>query len=227
MPFLTISIPAYNEGESIKTLVEECTQVCKKLNLDFNILIIDDGSSDNTPIFIEELSTQYKNINIITHKKNLGFGITIKEVFQLPKSEWILFLSGDNQFPATNLFEMIKFIDNYDFILGYRTKRNDSIYRRVISFFYNIYISILGNKRIHDVSSIVLTKHSIIEKLNLKAASAFIHAEIYLKAKKNGAKIIEVPILHNKRKHGEASGGKIKIIIFTIFESIKYILGKL
>jgi glycosyltransferase involved in cell wall biosynthesis len=227
MPFLTFSIPAYNEEDNIRGLVEECIKVANSLKISFEILIIDDGSTDQTLNYAKALASDNQLINIQRHMINQGFGITIKEIFMLPKSEWIFFISGDNQFPAINLETMITYTSNYDFILGYRTSRSDNFYRKFLSACYNLWISLLGNQRIHDVSSIALVKATVIQNLNLKSESAFIHSELYLKAKKNGARIIEVPILHNERTFGEASGGKFKIILSTIFDSFKYLFGKL
>lgn len=228
MPKITFSIPAYNEGISIVNLVKDCLKVAEELAISYDIFIIDDGSIDQTSNHIQELKKQYPHlIRVYTHEINKGFGITIKEIFQLPETDWIFFISGDNQFPANNLKRMLPYITHYDFILGYRTDRNDTTYRRIVSYVYNLYISILSKKRVHDVSSIALVKSKIIKQLKLNSNSAFIHSEIYLKAKRSGAKIIEVPILHNERAFGEASGGKFKTIIFTIFESIKYVFGKL
>lgn len=228
MAFITYSIPCYNEGENIKHLCDDCIKVSEDLNLsDFEIYIIDDGSTDQTKTYIHQLIAKYPFIKLHEHKENLGFGPTIKEVFQHPKSKWIFFLSGDNQFPAKNLKRLIQYIDQYHFILGYRTERNDNLYRRFNSMIYNLYISILARKKVKDVNSIALVKSSAINQISLKSKSAFIHAEVYLKSTKNNISIIEVPILHNKRAYGEASGGKFKTIVFTIFESFKYIIGKL
>ncbi|MCB0511600.1 MAG: glycosyltransferase family 2 protein [Bacteroidetes bacterium] len=227
MQTFTFSIPAYNEGDSINTLVQECVTIGEYLNINYSILIINDGSTDQTSKNIDTLSSLNKQISVYTHEENQGFGTTIREVFQLPTSDWIFFLSGDNQFPASNLEIMIKHIDKYDFILGYRIDRKDPIHRKLYSFIYNQIISIIGRKRVHDVNSIALVKSSLVQKLDIQSKSAFIHAEIYLKALKKNANIIEVPIKHNERKHGEASGGKLKTILFTIFEIVNYLFKNL
>jgi glycosyltransferase involved in cell wall biosynthesis len=146
MPFLTFSIPAYNEEDNIRGLVEECIKVANSLKISFEILIIDDGSTDQTLNYAKALASDNQLINIQRHMINQGFGITIKEIFMLPKSEWIFFISGDNQFPAINLETMITYTSNYDFILGYRTSRSDNFYRKFLSACYNLWISLLGKK---------------------------------------------------------------------------------
>ena len=227
MKSITISIPAYNDIKTIKELVSESIKTLEDLKIDWNIFIVDDGSTDNSYYVLNDLSKRYNNIVIHTHKINYGFGQTIKEVFQVPQSEWVLFLSGDNQFPASNLKQLIKYTNKYDFILGYRLNREDNFYRILNSKVYNIIISILAKKRIYDVNSIALFKSEIVKDLVINSKSAFVHAEILLKVIKRNVKVTEVPILHNRRVFGDASGGKIKTILFTIFELIKFTFGKL
>lgn len=223
---LTISICAFNDQESIRTLVEEAIEVCQNLHIDPKILIIDDGSSDNTLNIINALADQYENITIHKHANNLGFGATIAEVYQLPKTEWVLFLPGDHQIPADNLHKLITHVQAYDFILGHRIIRQDSPFRRMNSSFYNYCISKIAGQKIKDVNSTALVRSGIVQPLQLTSTSGFIHAEILLESLKNKCRFIELPIEHKDRGFGEASGGKFKTIFFTIFEMIKYIFRR-
>lgn len=228
MTSITISIPAYNEAQNIGVLIEDVILEIRDIHeFAFQILVIDDGSYDDTPKILSSLSKKYPIIKIHTHKKNMGFGQTIKEVFQMPKSDWVLFISGDNQFPASNIPILIEYIQEFDFILGYRAVRIDNYLRRFISYFYNKVISVIVKREIKDTSSIALVKFDLLQSLSLNSKSGFIHAEILLKSLKKGCKFIEVPILHNERSYGEASGGKLKTILFTIFELFKYSIGRL
>lgn len=223
----TFSIPAYNEGPNILALVDECIKTANELQLNFEILIIDDGSTDETPKHIEALKKKYNFIKSHKHQQNMGFGATIGEVFLLPTTDWLLFISGDNQFPASNLHSMIKYTDKYDFILGYRAKRNDNIYRRINSRLYNLCISLIAGRKVIDVNSMVLVKTSYVNDLELNAKSGFIHAEVFLKAMKKNIRFIEIPITHSNRTYGEASGGRWKTIVNAFKETVKYTIGKL
>ena len=224
---LTISIPAYNDSLSLSKLVNECQAVCNQLNIPVQILIINDGSHDNTLKVISEFSLKYSNITAINHEKNLGFGETLKQVFMLPKTEWVLFLPGDNQFPAINLVKLVELTQGYDFIIGYRKLRKDNTRRKLSSVLYNLVISYLSGYNIRDVNSIVLFRTEIFNQISLKGTSAFVHAEFFMRAVKAGFRIRETEILHQKREFGFGSGGNIKVINATIKELFLYFAGKL
>ena len=222
---LTISIPAYNEEKNIVPLIHDIISTCDPLKIDYKIFVVNDGSTDDTENAIIKNFANNPNISIHRHETNLGFGQTIKDCFTIPDSEWIMNISGDNQFPAENIVRMTAYCETHDVILGYRTNRNDTLYRKLVSSFYNILVSILAKRKINDVSSILLVKKSLISTFQFKSKSGFIHTEIALAALKKSVAFTEVELLHQKRAHGKASGGKLKTIVYTFYEMLKYIIG--
>jgi len=191
------------------------------------MLIINDGSKDDTLAVAHELAGQYPNITVRTHEKNLGFGTTLNEVFTLPNSEWVLFLPGDNQFPVSNLELFLKIKDDYDFILGYRKNRQDSIRRKFYSIVYNWIISLVAGTLVRDVNSIVFYRSKIMKAVELKSKSAFVHAEFFIKTNRQRQRIRECEVTHKQREFGFGSGGNIKIILCTVAELFLYLLGKI
>ena len=225
MNWLTISIPAYNEEKNIIPLIYDIINICDLLAIDYSIFIINDGSTDDTEKKINKNFGNDSRISIYRHERNMGFGQTIKDCFTIPDSEWIMNISGDNQFPAENIRRMIPYCKIHDVILGYRTNRHDNKYRKITSLVYNLLISSLAKKKINDVSSILLVKKSLICDKHFKSISGFIHAEIAIEALKNSSSYTEVELIHRERKYGNASGGKLSTILYTIFEMLKYITG--
>lgn len=225
--FLTISIPAYNDSKSLMKLVHESQELCRRMNLDFDMLIINDGSQDDTLAVATELACQYKNITVRNHEKNAGFGTTLREVFTLPESEWVLFLPGDNQFPVANLELLLKLKDDYDYILGFRRNRKDSAGRKIYSVIYNKIISLVTRIPVKDVNSIVFFRSQILDSISLKSRSAFIHAEFFIKTVRQGFRVHETEVIHQEREFGFGSGGNIRVIAATIKELFLYIAGKI
>ncbi len=224
---LTISIPAYNDSQSLVKLVEETEVFCSNLNIPFNILIVNDGSADNTYHVAEELAGRFNNIQVIHHDRNLGFGETLKKVFMIPKTEWVLFLPGDNQFPIVNLEKFLSVNEQYDFIIGYRKDRKDQSYRSLYSWIYNHAVSLLSGYRVRDVNSIVFYRSKIFDCITLSGTSAFVHAEFFIRASRAGFCIAETEVLHQQREFGFGSGGNIKVIGATVRELFFYIAGKM
>lgn len=223
---LTISIPAYNDSRSLVKLVNESEALCRSLNIDFEILIVNDGSYDNTLKVAEDLAVKYGNIQVISHEKNLGFGETLKKVFMLPKTQWVLFLPGDNQFPVSNLLKFLEIKDNYDYILGYRKDRQDSNSRKLYSLFYNWLVCNLSGYQVKDVNSVVFYRSQILNKIQLKGKSAFVHAEFFISASREKFRIAEIEVLHQEREFGFGSGGNFRVMAGTIKELFLYIAKK-
>ena len=224
---LTISIPAYNDSQSLIKLVQESQDLCKKLNLPLEMLIINDGSYDDTLKVAQGLAAEYGNIQIIHHEKNLGFGESLKKVFMVPKTEWVLFLPGDNQFPVINLTRMLEIKNNYDYILGYRKERKDTAHRRLYSFLYNRLVSFLSGYEVRDVNSIVFYRSKIFDTIRLNGSSAFVHAEFFIRTSKSNFRMTEIEVLHQEREFGFGAGGNLNVIVKTIKELFLYIAGKI
>jgi dolichol-phosphate mannosyltransferase len=189
------------------------------------MLIINDGSKDDTLDTAKQLEQQYGNIRVVNHPQNVGFGGTLKEVFTLPESQWVLFLPGDNQFPASNIIALLQVKDNYDFILGKRRERMDSARRKFYSVFYNKLVSWASGIRVSDVNGIALFRRDILNNIKLQSKSAFIHAEIFIKVSRAGYRVLELEVTHKQREFGFGAGGNIKVILATIRELFLF-LGK-
>jgi len=224
--FLTVSIPAYNDEQSLPKLVEETERLLQEKKIDFDILIINDGSQDNTATVARLLAEKYDNIRVVNHKQNLGFGPTLKKVFTLPESEWVIFLPGDNQFPASNIELFLNESDRMDYILGRRRIRKDTALRILYAGFYNLLVSRLSGYAVDDVNGIVCFKKRILDTISLNSKTSFIHAELFLESKRKGFAVKEIDIIHHEREFGRGSGGKWSVIVPTVLELFTYIAKK-
>ena len=226
MAKISISIPAYNDSQTIESLANESLAALSAITDDYEVFIINDGSKDATSEVIRKLSRENPRIKIFEHQKNLGFGATIREVYTLPDSEWIFFIPGDAQIAPSEIIKLFPFKDKYQFILGYRKHRNDPWMRKINSWCYNTFISMIAGKMVRDVNSVGLLKRDALNGVSLNSASAFIHAEILLEIIRKGASFTEIEILHKPRSHGSGSGNKWRTIFSTMNDMLKYCLGR-
>lgn len=222
MPHLTISIPAYNDAESLPALVQEADDTARQLTPDYEILIIDDGSKDNTRQVARDLVAKFPRVRLEVHEVNLGFGPTIREAYLSPLSEWVIFIPGDGQVPPSELVKLYPFSSEYDFIIGYRRLRADPLFRKVTSRVYNRLITRMAGRQIHDVNGSALIRRRALDHVDLRCNTAFIHAELLLEALRNGARLKEVRIDHRPREYGIASGNKLSVILGTIKDALRY-----
>jgi glycosyltransferase involved in cell wall biosynthesis len=225
---LSILIPCYNVQETIEEVITEAFIVGKKNAQKIEIIALDDASSDSTLSILRGLQRKIPTLSVITHKHNKGYGNVIKTLYYQGNYAWLFSLPGDGQFSAKELLKLLPFSDHADMILGWRKYRHDSAKRRLQSNIYNRLLSVLFKISLHDVNTIRLVKKSLIRSIPLVSSSAFVDAELAIKAKQQGYRIHERAITHKKRQSKGATGGKIfKTIIPTIIDMVRFKLSAL
>lgn len=214
-------IPAYNDAGTIKQVIEEAAEVGKQVASSNEILVIDDGSTDNTREILYKLKKQNKQLKIFFHDQNEGYGKTIKELYYKGASEWLFSIPGDYQVGAKELYKLIPYIKNSDMNLGWRKERHDPFIRIFQSWLYNHLIQLLFGIRLHDVNSVRFMRRSMLQTLQLTSDSAYVDAELAIKAKEAGYHIREVPIGHRDRIGSSGGGGSLVTIVSTITEMLQ------
>ncbi len=214
LPSLSILIPAFNDEKTIGKVIGEA-----KAAKPSKIIIIDDGSTDTS----EEILKKFKGITLIMHPKNEGYGRTIKELYYSGNSDWLFTVPGDYQVGAKELLKLLPYTDSADMIIGWRKERKDPLSRLIQSAMYKSLLWILFGIQLHDVNSIRLIRRNMMDTIKLESNSAFVDAELAIKAIKAGLRILEVPISHRASvKTGRGGGGKWWTIVPTIWEMVKY-----
>jgi glycosyltransferase involved in cell wall biosynthesis len=221
---LSILIPCYNVETTVEQVIKNAYTTAKKVSNPLEIVIINDGSTDKTGKILSRLKKSLPCLRVITHSTNQGYGKTIKELYQTGKNEWLFSLPGDGQLTAEELLKLTPYIQKADFILGQRSHRRDPFVRRLQSKTYNWLLRVLFRLPIHDVNTIRLMKQSLIRHIQLHSDTAFVDAELAILAKRNGYRIIEIPVVHKKRQTKGATGGKIlHTIIPTIVDMFRFV----
>jgi len=136
------------------------------------------------------------------------------------QKEWIFSLPGDYQYDPNQLLKMAEGVGSYDFIIGLRVHRNDPWRRKFQSKVYNLMLRSLYGHRHKDVNSIKLFRRAILDVIELKSETAFVDAELCIRAEKAGFRVIEIPIEHLPRLSQGASGGKFSVIWQTFSDLV-------
>lgn len=222
MDSLTFIIPAYNDEGTIETVVKKTVDVGKKLHIPFDILVINDASSDSTGSILKKISKKYVNLHVITHTQNAGYGATIKELYQKARNTWLFSVPGDYQIEPGEISKLWPRRGGADMIVGWRRLRRDSRVRLRQSYIYNQLLRTFLGLPLHDVNSVRLMRTSLIKAVPLRSSSAFIDAELAIRSIRAGFRVTEIPILHRARAGSGASGGKLAVILPTILEMIGF-----
>lgn len=227
MKSLSFLIPAYNDGSTIATQVTDSHTMGKKLGIPFEIIVINDGSSDQTARILTKLAKRFRELRILTHVINKGYGATIKELYYAANKEWLFTIPGDYQVQAKELGKLLPHEGVADIILGWRTDRQDTGIRQHQSQIYNLIIPLLFHTETHDINSVRLMKSVLMKSITLQGTSAFTDAELIIKAKRLGYAVREIPIGHRIRHVGTGTGGggKLRVILPTIWEMLLFRFG--
>lgn len=215
---ISIVIPTYNNEKTIKFVLLEAVAVASILTDDYEILVIDDCSSDSTPRLVAEMGKSNSNIRLISHSENMGFGSTIKDLYRKATKDLIFSCPADGQVPPGQLFKMVPAIKDFDIVIGYRKKRMDSFNRKIQTSIYNSLIRRMYSLHVSDINSVKLFKRSVLDGMNLVSTSPFVEAEFCVKAVGKGCKIGEVIIEHLPRRFDKNHGGQPRVIIDTFFD---------
>jgi len=218
---VSLIIPAYNDETTVGRLLVDADRLLSEICPDYEIVVTNDGSKDSTLSVLREAALNNPHIRLINHPVNRGFGETIRELYLNGKKDWIFSLPGDYQYAPKELLTMAQGIKDNDLIIGLRVKRNDPPRRKFQSLIYNTMLRLLYGNRHKDVNSIKLFRRSMLENIKLLSSTAFVDAELCLRAEHAGFKVIEIPIEHLPRLSQGASGGKISVIWQTFSDLVK------
>lgn len=221
---LTFIIPAYNDAATIKTVVEKTVTAGKNLRIPFTVLVINDASTDSTGKILTELKNRFKKLSVITHSGNAGYGGTIRELYKKARTAWLFSLPGDYQIEPDVVARLWPRRKGADMIIGWRFDRRDSAARKRQSGMYNFLLKLMFGLRLHDINSVRLMKTSVMERVHLTTSSAFVDAELVIRAIRAGYTVTELPIPHRARAGQGASGGRISTILPTVRDMVVFYL---
>ncbi len=228
-PLKTLSVffPAYNEEDNIAITVSQAIEVLKTLELtDYEVIVVDDGSTDKTAAVAQGLASKNSKIRLVRHHTNRGYGAALKTGFSSAKFDWIAFSDSDGQFDFQEINKFLDHIPNYQVIAGYRKKRSDSKFRRMMAFLLRVWDTVLFGLNLKDVDcGFKLIKKSVIDKVfPLVTESAITETEMMAKIHRAGFPIKQIGVTHHSRTGGVQTGGNFKVIFKAIIESIKLFL---
>tara|TARA_B100001093_G_C26754989_1_gene982946 strand:- start:372 stop:1385 length:1014 start_codon:yes stop_codon:yes gene_type:complete len=207
-PYISIIVPAYNEADNIKELVERIDGIFQKeINESYELLIIDDGSTDGTVEKLEHLSEQYPSLKPTYFARNYGQSTAMQAGFDQAQGEIIITMDGDLQNDPSDIKKMLEKLEseNVDMVSGWRKKRHDYFLRVFLSKIANKIICKISGLELHDFGcSLKVYRASIIKRIRLYGE---LHRFIPALVKEVGGKIIEVEVNHHSRKAGVSKYG--------------------
>jgi dolichol-phosphate mannosyltransferase len=202
---LSFVIPVYNEEESLIPLYNAIKKVVDDNEYNYEIVFVDDGSIDKSVQIMKQLNEKDKNVKIVIFEANRGQSAAFDAGFKNATGKYIITLDADLQNDPADVPDMLKFIDEYDVVCGFRAKRQDNFIRKIGSKIGNFVRNKLTNDNIIDTGcSLKVFKKDYIDKIKMfKGMHRFLPTLLKLE----GAKVYQIEVTHHPRKYGESKYG--------------------
>jgi glycosyltransferase involved in cell wall biosynthesis len=216
---LSVVFPAFNEEGNIRRTVETVIKVLPKVATRWEIIVVDDGSSDGTAVICDQLKRQYPQVEVIRHGENRGYGAALKSGITSAKYDLIFFSDSDGQFDFRELQQLICWSEDHDIVAGYRAKRQDPFYRRVNAFGWNVLVRVVLGLKIRDIDcAFKLFRRTVFDHVQIRCVGAMVNTEILAQATQLGMRIHQVEVSHFPRRYGKQSGANIHVILKALRE---------
>lgn len=218
---LSVIIPAYNEEKKLSQTLNEVLSALEGILKDYEILIVDDASTDRTGVIADNLSKKIPRVKAFHNKKNGGLGYSFKRGLREAQNEYVIFFPGDNSFPKESIKKILHEMGKADIIIPYHTNLSTRpLSRQIISYAFTFLINTLFGLRLRYYNSTVLYKRSVLASIPIDTDSFAFQAEALVKLLRMGYTYKEVGISikeEKERKKRSSSAFKLDNItgVFT------------
>jgi glycosyltransferase involved in cell wall biosynthesis len=219
-PTISVFFPCYNDSKTIGDLVKNATAVLKEISSDFEVIVIDDGSTDKSREVLKKLVRTNKSLKLILHEKNQGYGGALKSGFKNSTKELVFYTDGDGQYDVLELPLLLPLLsDDVDFINGIKMQRGDSADRVFFGNLHKFITRWMFWLAISDTDcDFRLIRNKVLKKVLLKSNSGSICVELVKKCERAGARFREISVHHYPRKYGKSEFFKLDKIISTYID---------
>jgi len=224
LPELSYFFPAHNEAANVRGLVEEALAALPTLAERFEIIVVNDGSTDETAAIADELAAAHPEVRAVHHPTNLGYGAALRSGFAAARLANLAFTDGDRQFRVADLRRLVDRLNEPadpsrppDLVAGFRIKRADPLVRTLYASLYRLANRIFFGLRVRDVDcACKLFRRTALEGVTVESGGAFFSAELLIKLGALGRRIEEVGVPHHPRTAGRPTGAKPQVILRAI-----------
>jgi glycosyltransferase involved in cell wall biosynthesis len=222
-PSLSVFFPALNDSGTIASMVIRAVQAAAALTPDYEVIVVNDGSTDATAQIIDELARTYPRVRAVHHPENRGYGGALQTGFHSASKELVFYTDGDGQYdPAEMALLWQQMSPDVDLVNGYKIDRADPLHRIVIGRVYHRTVKCLFGLKVRDVDcDFRLMRRSIFDRIHLEKTSGVICLEMMKKIHDAGFRIVEVPVHHYHRAFGRSQFFNVRRVVRTAGDVLK------
>jgi len=204
-------MPAHNESENLRWLLPHVNEVLPRLFEKFDVIIVDDGSTDGTGDVARAIAKELgMDLKVIRHEHKSGYGAAVGDGLRAADMDYTAFTDSDGQLDVADLDKLVPLLDSADMVGGWRMTREDPAFRSVISGTFNRLVLLTLDIKVRDVNcALKIIKTPLLKRMKLSSRSALINAEMYWKTQRLGGRYVQVGVPHHPRTMGVRSGGRL------------------
>ena len=219
---LTVALPAYNEEQNIGPMIELVREKVGPLVDDLEIVVVDDGSSDDTAEIVRQIGEQDPRVRLVQHPTNQGYGAAVRDSIWSATKELVFTTDSDRQFDLGEMPRFLARIGEADMVVGYRRARSDPWHRRFFGHGWSWLVNLLFGYTARDIDcAFKLFRRKVIDTIRVESGGAMFSAEFLTRAKRAGFKIVEESVSHYPRVVGSQTGGRPEVILRAFRELLK------
>ncbi|HZS04933.1 MAG TPA: glycosyltransferase family 2 protein [Blastocatellia bacterium] len=217
---ISVFFPAFNDEGTIGAMVAEALSLLPTLTDDYEVIVVNDGSTDSTPRVLDELARRHSHVRVIHHQRNLGYGAALRSGFGSAGKGLIFYTDGDGQYDVRELVNLLPLMTpSVDVVNGYKIKRSDDLRRVVLGWIYRRLARLLFRLPVRDVDcDFRLIRKDAIGKVSLVSSSGIICTEMVRKLHAAGCVFTEAPVHHYPRRHGQSQFFTLGRVMRTAFD---------
>lgn len=211
---LTVFFPCHDEEDNVERTILSALEACRTLVRDYEIIVVNDGSTDRTGEIAERLSREHPSVRCVHNTSNLGYGGALQRGFREATKEWVFYTDGDGQFDMLEMETLLSLRAERTIVSAYRLNRQESVIRKLNAWCWSRLVNWVFAMRIRDVDcAFKLYPAKLFAEIEIRSTGALIDAEILAKALRRGYTITQVGVRHYPRVAGGSSGGRLSVIL--------------
>jgi glycosyltransferase involved in cell wall biosynthesis len=223
-PSLSVFFPAYNDAPSLPKLLAKTFDALELHVADYEVIVVNDGSYDNTAAVLEQLRAQYgSRLRVVTHPRNRGYGGALRSGFEAARKEFVFYTDGDSQYDVGELPRLLDLVGpDTGLVNGFKLERRDPMHRVWIGKTYNFCARLLFRIRIRDIDcDYRLIRRSLLKQIHLTSTSGTICVELVRKLEMTGCEVMETGVHHYPRLYGKSQFFRLRSLATTLYELVR------
>lgn len=221
---LSVFFPAYNDAPSLPVLIHKTFAVLERHVEDYEVIVVNDGSHDNTGEVLEQLRREFASrMRVVTHPENRGYGGALRTGFESATREFVFYTDGDSQYDVEELPRLLELAGPATGLVnGYKLERHDPAHRIWIGKIYNLCARLMFRIRIRDIDcDYRLIRRALLEKLHLTSTSGTVCVELVRKLELSGCEVKEIGVHHYPRLYGRSQFFRVRSLATTFYELVR------